>query len=140
MGNHFVLPKGLVVTHLRFSPQEYQAISHLCRPLDLHRYPWHALKRLLVYSLAELGQRIAQMGREEFKILHDHFRESQRLEGQHELSPEELSVVAQAGGPLLFNARFVRPLKRALVQRPDLATKLERMSHTQFEMLCQQVR
>jgi hypothetical protein len=137
------------VAHIRLSPGEYQAVQDLCRPLNFSRYDPYTLRRLLVHSLAdmlpELARRIAGLRGRELRLLHGHLREQQRPEGQHGLSAEELVVFVQAGGPLLLNARFVHPLKRALAQHfregyPELATKLDRLSHRQFEVLCEQVR
>jgi hypothetical protein len=69
------------MSHLRFSPDEYDALSLACRPLNhsRHRHPSHRLKRLLVQSLAggspELAERIASMRGQEIRLIRDHFRE-----------------------------------------------------------------
>jgi hypothetical protein len=134
--------------HLRFSPAEYQAISRLCRPLNLCRHRPPALQRLLVQSLAdthpELARRLARFRRRELRILHEHLRE-QRPAAPHGLSPEEFELLAAPFGPLLFHVRFVRPLKRAVAQQlreafPGLAAKLDQLSHRQFELLCEEIR
>jgi hypothetical protein len=53
--------------------------------------------------------------------------------------------VLAVGVPLMSQARFIGPLKRALVRRlaeshADLALKVERLSLNQFEGLCEDVR
>jgi hypothetical protein len=136
------------MSYLRFLPEEYQAIIRLCRPLNLKRYRPHTLQRFLVWALGSrmpgLTQRIANYRRRELRILHDHLWQQRRPEERHSLSEEEFGLVGEAFGPLLFNLRFLRPVKRALVQHfrdshPALATKLELLSFRHFEVLCEQV-
>lgn len=136
------------MSYLRFLPEEFQAISRLCRPLNLKRYRPHTLQRFLVWALGNrmsaLAQRIAGFRRRELRILHDYLWEQQRPEERHSLTEEEFGLVGEAFGPLLFNLRFIRAVKRALVQHfrdthPDLATKLERLSFRHFEILSEQV-
>jgi hypothetical protein len=137
------------VVHIRLSPGEYQAIWDLCLPLNFSRYHPYTLRRLLVRSLAdllpELARRIAGWRGRELRLLHDYLRERRRPRRRHGFTAEELTVLVRAGGPLLLNARFVRPMKRTLAQHfreghPELATKLDRLSPRQFEVLCEQVR
>jgi hypothetical protein len=141
--------KGLVVSYLRFTPQEHDAIAHLWRSHDLNTFPHHVLRRLLIEALTDpfpaLASRIAQFRNRELRILGDHLRGRRPVHEGHDLNAEELGVVAEAGGPLLCHARFIQPLKRALVRQvheehPALAVKLDRLSLRQFEQLCQQVR
>jgi hypothetical protein len=77
-------------------------------------------------------------------VLHKFLLEQQQPPGQHTLTSWELGIFAEAFGPLLFHARFMHPLKRALVERfqdshPAFAAKLDQMSHQEFELLCEQV-
>src|SRR3954454_18490255 len=87
--------EGLIVSYVRFFPEEYQVITHLCRSIDLSRYPPHALRRYLVGSLADtlpaLAYRISQLRRAELALLHASLREPRRPEAEHDLSPEEFA-------------------------------------------------
>jgi hypothetical protein len=137
------------VAHLRFTPAEYHALSCLCRPLDLDYLRPPFVKRLLVASLAEalpaLAGRIARLSRDELRLLLDHLREGHGAGPTHGLSPEEVTALAEAGVPLLPQARFAHLLKRALVRRltggrPALAAKVQRLGPRQFQSLCEQIR
>jgi len=137
------------MSYLRFSRVEYEAVSAITRPLNLNRYRPLALKRLLAQSLAaalpELAERIGRFRRQEIRILHDYFRCQQRPPEVHELTAEELAMLAEAFGPVLFQVRFLRPLKSALVHQfrdafPDLAAKLGRLSNERFEALCDRIK
>jgi hypothetical protein len=149
MGNpSYLSRKGHLVSYLRFTPSEYEAISRLNRSLSLNRYPLPAFRRLLIASLAdtlpELARRVAGLRRQQIQLLYRHLQDRPRAERRHDLAPEEVGLVADAAGPLLFRARFARHLKRALVEHfgavsPALATKLERLSLYRFEALCEQV-
>jgi hypothetical protein len=136
------------MTHLRFSPAEYQAIARLCGPLDLRRSRPQALRRLLVGGLAdalpELARRLRGFRRRELRVLHEHLRERQASD-EHGLTPEEFETVATPFGPLLSHVRFIRPLKRAVARQlretfPGLAAKLDHLSQRQFEALCEEIR
>jgi hypothetical protein len=136
------------MSFLRFSRPEYQAILLTKHSLGLGRRGPHALQRGLVRSLAptmpELAQRISRFRRRELRILHEHLRERQQPSGWYGLDVEEFSLLAEAFGPYLFSLRFIRPLKRALVEHfqgmlPGLSAKLEQLSHRDFEELCEQL-
>jgi len=136
------------MTHLRFSPGEYHALCRACCPIKLDRKPLHILKWFLARSLAgtmpDLAQRIARLRRYELQILHDHLREHRQPEREHRLTREEFEMLAVEYGPFLLHARFVRPLRRALVEHfrgasSGLAAKLDQLNHRQFEVLCEQV-
>ena len=66
------------MSHLRFSPPEYQALTAICRSLNLNRCRPQTLKRFVAESLAdnypEFAQRIAHLRREEIQLLHEHLR------------------------------------------------------------------
>jgi len=136
------------MSYLRFSRLEYAALADAARPLNLNRCrPW-VFKRLLARALAgtlpELSQRISHFRRQEIRILHEHLRQRRQPE-QQELTAEEVGMLAEAFGPLLFQVRFLRPLKSALVHQfrdafPDLATKLARLSNDRFESLCERIK
>jgi hypothetical protein len=141
--------EGPLVNHIRFSPAELDALSRAWQERDLHKHPPHFFKRALVQALGdrhpELAARIARFGNAALRILGNHLRTPQPLDEQHDFTAEEIAVLAAAGGALLFHARFIQALRRTLVQhfrndRPDLATKLDRLSLRQFESLCAQVR
>src|SRR5262249_2227543 len=107
-----VLPRsskgGHLMAYLRFSPAEYKAISCLCRPLDLNNCRHSFLKQTLVLLLTDtlpaLAERIANYGPGETKILLDHLREGPNAETPHGLTAEEMTLVVEAGGPLLPHA------------------------------------
>jgi len=130
--------------YLRFAPADYQAICHVCRPLDLAQQPPEILKSRLAEALAcqhpDLADRIGKLTGKEQLVLHQFLLGQQQPPGEHGLTARELWVLARAFGPLLFNARFRLPLKRVLMRQfPDLAAKLDRMSREDFEVLCEQV-
>jgi hypothetical protein len=133
------------VSHVRFSPSEYDIIAGLCRALGLCRRPFPAFRRLLLASLAdcfpEVAVRVAVLDRPQVALLYHHLRQSPLAERRHGLTPAEVGLVAEAGVPLLSLARFFHPLRRVLVRRlqeghPELAAKLKRLSLAQFAGLC----
>jgi hypothetical protein len=136
------------MTYLRFSPSDYLAICRVCRTLNLAHQPSEKLKRHIAGSLAakhpDLAARIEGLQGKELLVLHHHLLEQQQPRNQHGLTARELWMLAEAFGPLLFNARFTLPLKRTLVQKfedsfPELAAKLDLMSPNEFEKVCDQV-
>lgn len=140
------------MNYLRFSPQEYRAISHLCGPLDLSNPRLSAFRRFLVECLGErhpeLAARIGRFRAHEVKILYDHLRRRRAAgpaDPSRELTADELQMLTGTYGPLLCHARFRRPLRRSLIQhfresRPELAWKLDQLSLAEFELLCEQVK
>jgi hypothetical protein len=137
------------VNYLRFSPAEYEAVSGVWQARDLNDQPPHAFKLVLVRGLRtrlpELAERIARFGPAALRILGNHLRERQPVDDRHDFTVEEVRMLTAVGGSLLFHARFIRALRRTLVQHfhdehPELATKLDRLSLRQFETLCAQVR
>jgi hypothetical protein len=136
-------------TFLRFTPAEYDAIAHACRPLQPHGYPPHKLQQFLVAALRSshptLAERLARFKREQRRILHQHLWGPPRRARPERLTAQEVETLADVFGPLLFHARFARSLKRAVVfdllaGAPDLAEKVQRLSLEQFEDLCEQVK
>lgn len=137
-----------MATFLRFSRSEYQAIAALCRSLNLERCTPHILRQVLFHSLIKmmpsLARRIRDFSGQQLRILHEHLREQHRPSIRSRFTADEFGLLVEAFGSLLFNLRFVRPLKKALVEHfqvilPVLATKLERLSSSEFEELCEQV-
>jgi hypothetical protein len=137
------------MSHLRFSPGEYQAIREIGRSLNLNRCRPQTLKRLLAGSLAVslpgLAGRISALKREEMQLLHDHLRGQRQPQPRDELTADEFSLLELACGPLLDRARFLHALKATLIQHflpnhPTLAAKLVRASLSRFEALCDQVK
>ena len=136
-----------MASYLRFSPHEYRALCRLAGSLDLGgRHP-AAVRRLLAASLADthpaLAGRLGRLRRREVKILCDHLR-GLNPPRRHDLTAEEVRMLAEVCGPLLSQARFLGPLWRALVRQlrgpaPALAAKLDRLSRPQVEALCRQV-
>jgi hypothetical protein len=65
--------------------------------------------------------------------------------GDSGLTAAELGTLTKAFGPLLCQARFLAPLRRAVARqlwgdRPGLATKVAAMSDKQFAQLCERLR
>ncbi len=136
------------MSYLRFSRVEYEAVSEASCSINLTRCRPCALKRILVRSLAaslpELAGRISRFRRQEMRILHEHLRRLQQP-ARLDLTAEEVGMLAEAFGPLLFQVRFLRPLKSALVHQfrdafPDLAAKLAYLSNDRFEALCERIK
>ena len=104
------------MSYLCFTPDDYTAVAEIARPLNLNRYRPLALKRFLTRSLAaarpELAERIARFRRQEIHILHDHLRRQRPARERHDLTADEVAMLAEAFGPALFQVRFLRPLKR----------------------------
>jgi hypothetical protein len=135
------------MVYLRFDPHDYQTLSRLCRSHDLAEKPLPAFKRLLLSGLAghfpQLAGDVAAMGRERFQLLYNHFCARPHPERPHGLTGAEVELALAAGVPLMGQARFASPLKRALVGRlaewhADLAAKVERLSLAQFQALCEE--
>jgi hypothetical protein len=134
--------------YLRFSPPEYDAIVRVALRLEAPPRP-HALKHVLVAALADsnlaLADRLSRLRPGELLPLYEHLYGLPRPAGEQPLTAEEVAALADAFGPLVWHARFVGPLKPALVFRlleesPALAEKLHALSPDQFEGLCQQIR
>src|SRR5579872_6440770 len=141
--------KGVPVSYLRFTSDEYRALLQACCRLNPGSHHRPAFKRLLVESLTDvapdLAARIGRLRSSEVRLLHDHFRERSRPANPwHDFAPEELRVLEEACAAAPFPVRFVRPFKRFLVQQvqdtwPDLARKISWLSGHQFERLYEQV-
>jgi hypothetical protein len=141
--------EGPAMSHLRFSPGEYQAIQETCRTLNLDRCRPRALKRLLTGALAslfpELAERIRMLKQEEMQLLHKHLRGQNPSRQRDELTDDEFSLFESACGPLLDRSRFLHALKATLVQHflqhhPALAAKLVRAGQSRFQALCDRIK
>jgi hypothetical protein len=133
---------------LRFRRPEYEAIAGVCRPHDLHALVPHTLKSLLLGALAPthpaLAQRLACFRLQQYQILLWHLR-GPRPAGPDALTAAEVERLADAFGPLVRQARFAGPLKRAMVlgllgEAPELAQRLHSLCPEDFQVLCQQLR
>jgi hypothetical protein len=138
------------VSYLRFSPAEYRAIARLCGPLDLRQPRLAAFQRFLADSLADtfpsLAARLAGFRRHQVKILYDHLRKSAdpAADVPPHFSAEELQTLAAACRPLWGHARFAGLFHRTLVRSlqdssPGLARKLDLLTRSQFQALCERV-
>src|SRR5262249_13288478 len=123
--------------------------ASVCRARALGGRPWAALRRLALGAVADcspaLAEDVVAMGRQELHLLYSCLCKRPRPERRHGLTDVEVEMVLTAGMPLMSQARFTSPLKRALVRRlaerhADLALKVERLSMTQFAKLCGEVR
>jgi hypothetical protein len=136
------------MTFLRFGRPEYEAIAGVCRRHDLHALLPHTLKSLLVGALAPthpaLARRLAHFRPQQCQILLWHLR-GPRPARPDALTAAEVERLAEAFGPLVRQARFAGPLKRAMVlgllgEAPELAQRLHSLRPEDFQVLCQQLR
>ncbi len=143
------------MSYLRFTPDDYRNLAHVCSRLNLHRSQPRQFKRLLIQDLRyvspSLAQRIVAFRWTELRLVFDHFAvgacpttEGIPKDPLHEFDLLELMMIAEecAAGP--FPIRFIRQFKRVLVERlleswPILAGKLSWLSGHQFERLFKQV-
>ena len=150
-------------TYLRFTPQEFQAISQACRPLDLvGGVSLPAFQRFVAEALRgtrpALADRIARFRKYQVGILYEHLKE-QRASGAGpagraaeakgpagcDLTAEEWRALSQAGelfrlqgGPPSSFKGFV--LQQLGAASPALAQKLARLSDYQIAKLYHQAR
>jgi hypothetical protein len=132
-------------TYVRLTPREYRTVCTLCRSTNFQEYPTHALRLLLVGSLAdtwpELATKLCQLSDSQLTVLYDHMLQTAQPEGAT-LTAEEVELVTATAGPLLTKARFLRPLQAALVKllrgnHPTLAGKLACLSTAEFQAACE---
>jgi hypothetical protein len=136
------------MSYLRFSPGEYRAICRACRRLVVEQLSLRIFKRVLIVSLAnkqrKLAERIAVLDECQVYILYDHLLEQRWAKakegGQPMLTTDELEMVAEACQCYQFPIRSLHSFKRSLVQVlwgvfPALASKLSRLSDSEFEWL-----
>ena len=143
------LQKAPSVSYLRFTRREYRALCTLSTSLDSTQYPAHALRRLLVSSLAhpwqELAARIHRLSKSQLTILYDHLLQLRTPEKKPSLSPDEVELLVATAGPLLFQIRFAGPLKAALIKalrqtHPELADKLACLTTSELQLACARAR
>jgi hypothetical protein len=123
-----------------------------CRRLVLEKLSLRIFKRVLVVSLAnkqrKLAERIAVLDERQVHILYDHLLEQQWAKAdrgrQFVMTTDELQALAEACQSYEFPSRFLHSFKCSLVQIlrgafPALASKLSRLSESEFEWLYAQV-
>jgi hypothetical protein len=133
------------LSYLRFTPPEYRAVASACGRFRLvdHDLPtFHLLLVAALGPLPGLAGRIAGLRGRRLEILYLHFRERQRpaAAGRHDLTFEELHLLAVACDTAPFRVRFARPFQSVLVElfegaRPELARKLAALSGRHFNRL-----
>ena len=132
-----------VLSYLRFTPTEYEAITRVRRRLDLRGFDARTLRLILSLSLMgdapALAERVRGLRDAEMRLLRDHLRG----EAPPSFTAEELRTIAEACGAAPPLVRFAGPLQRVLVGRlrkasPRLARKLSRMSISQFVRVFEQ--
>jgi hypothetical protein len=138
--------------YLRFSPDDYQALTRLCRPGLTFPFDLTAFKQFLLLALCDarpaLAERIAGLGRRQVRVLHDHFAAraaAVRSAAQgHGLGPKEMRVLREACRCYPATVRFLWPFRANLVNVlqgvfPALAEKVRQMSDEQFRGLHEQL-
>jgi hypothetical protein len=143
-----------MLTYLRFTRKEFQAIAQVCRPIELTEGSFRALQPFLVQSLQglmpDLSNRIDGFRKYQVGILYQYLKERREAGGRWHapewaLSHEELQALAEACSGLTLQDRFLSYSKDFLVlhfreSSPPLAAKLARLSESQFKTLCERVR
>jgi hypothetical protein len=145
-------------SYLRFTPEEFRAISQVCRPLDFGGDSFDTFQPLLVDSLAdrypELASRIAGFRSHQLALLYCHMGErraskakamNQEAEPESYLSFEELHAIWQASHPSWpcggFHPSFKKFLMAHFASRsPHLRWKLARFTERQMKRLFHQVK
>lgn len=144
-----------MLTYLRFTPAEFQAIARVCRPLELTEQSFRTFKPFLVASLRgsepALAERLGRMRSYQIGIIYQYVKERQGAAGaarsrplRQLLSREDLREVAEACRALPLRDRFQSYARMRLVLHfreasPPLAAKLTGLSDSQFERLCRHV-
>jgi hypothetical protein len=132
------------VAYLRFCPEEYRALSALCRHLNLNDDGYNDFLPCLVGGLADtlpqLATRVARLAEDELLLLFEHFRALRVRSAPERLSDEEFEAIADVVRLCPSNHRFLRFVRRSLARHfrdttPGLADKLAAMSDRQFERL-----
>jgi hypothetical protein len=135
------------LTHLRFTPAEYNAIAHVRHRLDLTTFDVGTIRLILVLSLLDdmplLSDRVRRLKDNEIRLLRDHLRTEGTTPPRRPFSAEEWHALAEACRGVPAGARFARPFQPALVRHfrkasPSLARKLARLSVTQFVQIFEQ--
>jgi hypothetical protein len=144
------------LTHLRFTPEEYGAISALCRSIHLRDECFPIFRYFLAEALHEcwpaLAGRVALLGERRLRLLFRHIQQRhgqaarpERDSAEHGLSAEEYAEVARAsewfllrGGRRSAFRAFLAHYFRA--EAPALADKLARLCARQVAALYRQVR
>src|SRR5438105_2206674 len=125
-------------TYLRFTPEEFAAISLACRPLHLNDKPFPQFKQFLVESLRttshQLAGRVALFGPQEVGILHAYLkaRQGHRPTRRARLTRGDRAAVSRAASDYLLPGGFPHAFREFLLRRfrdsfPRLARKVARL-------------
>src|SRR5581483_1197225 len=153
--------RGCIQTYLRFTPQEFRAISQACVSLDFGGDLFSGFKTFLIDSLSPrfptLATRIAHIPRSHVGIIYEHLKgerasmvqPSQGLQGERDgpelhLSGEDRKIVTRAAEFLWLHDECLPSFKVLLVRlveerSPVLARRLARLTDHELEALCRQV-
>jgi hypothetical protein len=144
------------VGYLRFTPEEFQSIWRVCRPVSLSDDRFPVFQRFLVQSLLErapeLAQRVARLRKYQVGIIFEYLKERRRFEQTHDPEPrpaevrehgltlEDFRAVVEVSGECVFGPRLLGQFRAFLVRRfrgtiPALSDKLARLSDGQMEGL-----
>ena len=116
------------MSYLRFTPDEYQNLAHVCSRLRLHSHQRCQFKRLLIQDLRNvspsLAERIADFRWADLRLVFEHFAEeacppTEGIPGDplHEFDQLDLMMIAEECAAAPFPVRFVRHFKQALVEK-----------------------
>jgi hypothetical protein len=151
-----------VALYLRFRPDEFQALTQVCRAVGLGEDFYPIFKYFLIESLSdlqpELSRRVAVLCRREVRLLFDQLQawKRQKARARREargepdapgepLTFEEVQAVCRASAGYRAGNRMLPPFRDFLVGRfrrsaPGLVAKLDRMSRSEMEKLYEQIR
>ena len=136
------------MTHLRFTPAEYWAISRVHHRLDFNRIDLSGFQRTLTASLADaspgLAGRISRFAQGEVRLLHAHFR-AEATGRRQVLTAEEWQKLGEACESVPSTQRFAYLIQRMVSDHlrttaRGLYRKLSRVSISQFVRLFENVR
>jgi hypothetical protein len=137
------------LSHLRFTPAEYQAVADARHRLDLVHFDPPSFRSILALSVADhssaLAARVLRFTDGQVRLLYDHLRPKPPALPRQRFTPEEWRTLLEACRTFPPSARFARPLQRFLIAcfrdwSPELGRKVARMDAGQFEWLLGQVR
>ncbi len=150
-----------MVTYVRFTPQEFRAISRVCASLNFSDDAFPAFKAFLTDSLGPgfpaLASRISRLDDCQIGLIYEHLK-GQRApaaqpgrdrraaaggQGPH-LAGEDRKALARAAAFLRLHDECLPSFKACLVRlvgesSPALASRLARLTDHEVEALCRQV-
>jgi hypothetical protein len=150
-------PKVTIVSYLRFTREEFQAIRRACDLVDLSDDFFAIFKPYLVELLSDtlpiLAIRIARFRRRQLELLYGCLRRQKASEVKNQgqtlkrepdfgLTCEELQAIQRASGPFFLFGGSLPSYQEYLVDnfittRPGLAAKLARLRPRQITRLYQ---